>query len=416
MVTIFVVSTLVAVVFSFFCSLAEAVLLSLSPIRLETRRMQGDAHAAAWLRMRQNVSRPIAAILVLNTIAHTGGATIAGGAFEDAFGARWLWAFSVVFTLVILFGTEILPKTLGVRYNEQVARWLTAPMRVSLAVLHPLVVVAERLSRAVAHTREEPGVTTDDLQTLAKIARSKGLIAGKQESIIVRALALRETNAGAAMIPRDWIVYLKGHAPVRESLEIARRNFHTRYPVSEGESVDDLVGYVNLKEVLATEPEPRSLFDFLRPLLFVSPETTLEALLRLFVGGRHHLAVVKDRSGKILGMVTLEDVLEELVGEIEDEFDFRPVDIVQLGPRRWRVGGGVRLSELSKRLDVAFEDPGGDPTLAEWVSRRARRPLSPGWSGTIGPVRVVARQVRRGQAHQTIVELSAPVDPRGEPG
>jgi Mg2+/Co2+ transporter CorB len=114
---VFIITCLVAVIVSFLCSLAEAVLLSLNPIRLETLKRQGKSYASVWLNMRQNMGRPIAAILILNTIAHTGGATIAGGAFHDIYGDEWVWLFSVLFTVVILLGTEKHPKVQGVSYS-----------------------------------------------------------------------------------------------------------------------------------------------------------------------------------------------------------------------------------------------------------------------------------------------------------
>ena len=402
MLTVFVVSTLIAIVVSFLCSLAEAALLSLSPWRLETLRARGVPWAEAWLRMRDRIGRPMATILVLNTIAHTGGATIAGGAFEDVFGGRWLWAFSLVFTLVVLFGTEIVPKTMGVAHAEAAAPWLVRGLRASMVVLHPFVVLSEALSGWIERGKEErPGVSREDIGTLTRLARRRNVIAGEQEQIIGRALKMRETPVEQAMIPREWIVFLRTSVPTEENLKIAAENLHTRYPVSETEDVDGVVGYVNLKEIVAAGPPTRPLLEFLRPVLYVSRDTDLHSLLRLFIGGRHHLAIVKNADGLIGGMVTVEDVLEELVGEIEDEFDGGSAEIVPLGGRRWRVGGTVRVATIAERLGVEVED--GRQTLAEWMRRHVGGATPPGWTGRVGPLRVSARRVREGRVVEAVV-------------
>jgi len=157
---VLLLSAAIAVFVSFLCSMAEAVLLSLNPIRLETLKKEGSHFAAAWLRMKQNVGRPIAAILILNTVAHTGGATVAGAAFDELYGERWLWLFTTGFTLVVLFGTEILPKVLGVAHSERLAPWIAPPLELATVVLRPGGIAHAR-DAAFAHGRagdDAPGV------------------------------------------------------------------------------------------------------------------------------------------------------------------------------------------------------------------------------------------------------------------
>jgi Mg2+/Co2+ transporter CorB len=119
--TIFISACAAAVLVSFICSLLEATLLSLDDIHLETQRREGHRYAAVWQGMRQRIDRPIAAILILNTVAHTGGATVAGSAFDEIYGDEWIGVFSLVFTIVVLLGTEILPKVIGVTYAARLA-------------------------------------------------------------------------------------------------------------------------------------------------------------------------------------------------------------------------------------------------------------------------------------------------------
>lgn len=315
-------SSLTAVVMSFLCSLAEAVLLSLDPVRLEMLKEQGRSYASVLLDMKQNISRPIAAILILNTIAHTGGATVAGGAFGSIYGDERLWLFSTIFTIVILFGTEIIPKVLGVRYNEEIAPWVTTALRASIKILRPLIFLAEIISKSLGDKQEGSSLSMADIKALARVARTKDIIEAEQESIIINAIKLRETKLQSIMIPREWIIYLRTNIPFEVNFEIAKNNFHTRYPVSNTDSVDGVIGYVNFKEMVALASNSRDLTieQFIRPILYVGTDTNLNTMLKLFIANSQHLAMVKDQEGKIVGMVTLEDVLEEIVGDIEDEF------------------------------------------------------------------------------------------------
>jgi CBS domain containing-hemolysin-like protein len=405
---VFIVSTLTAIVVSFLCSLAEAALLSLNPIRLETLKQQGHTFASLWIDLRKNIGRPIAAILILNTIAHTGGATIAGGAFDEIYGDEWLWLFSVVFTIVILFGTEILPKVIGVAYNERLAPWIAPGLRLSIGALRPVIFLTELISKALRKKDEAPSFSRADLETLARVARMHNVIEVEQENVILNAAKLRETKVQSIMIPREWIIYLRMALPPEANFEIARNNFHTRYPISENDSVDGITGYVNFKEMIASAQNLREfkLSEIARSILTVNPEANLNTMLKLFIGHRHHLAVVKDREGKIIGMVTLEDVIEEIVGEIEDEFDASPAEIIQISPNSWKVGGGARLEKLKEKIP-ALEIDAPSELLFQWLQSRIKTAPHPGFSFSVGTIKFTVQQIRRGKAHEVKIETDA---------
>ncbi|GBD39008.1 Magnesium and cobalt efflux protein CorC [bacterium HR37] len=407
MLFVFTVSILTAISVSFICSLTEAVLLSLNPLRLETLKQEGKTYASVLLEMKENIDRPIAAILILNTIAHTGGAIIAGGAFNELYGDNWLWLFSIVFTLVILFGTEIIPKVLGVRYNESLAPWLVSPLRVSISVLKPVIFLTEALSRIFWNKKREQGLSIADIKTLARIAKVKEIIEPEQENIIINATKLRETKVSSVMIPREWIIYLKSNLSLEENFEIAKNNFHTRYPVSKSDSVDDIIGYVNYKEIaaLASHLGRFTIDQFIRPVLFVTPDINLNTMLKLFIAKRHHLAIVKDSGGKVVGMVTLEDVLEEIVGDIEDEFDYTSQDIVQISPNIWRVGGDVQLQTLSRIVGIELDDATHMQTVARWLQSKIKGTIYPGVSFTHKNIKFIVQQIRRGKIHRVTLEI-----------
>ncbi|HNW92950.1 MAG TPA: hemolysin family protein [bacterium] len=410
--TVFVVSCLIAVGVSFVCSLAEAVLLSVNPLRMTALQQEGKGYAGTWLQLRRQVGRPIAAILILNTVAHTGGATIAGGEFDELFGERWLWLFSTIFTLVILLGTEILPKVLGVTHGERLARVVAPGLAMLVRGLHPLIVITEKFSNLFGGSRETAGaVSAADLQALTRAARADGVLAAEQASIIHNAMRLRELKVSEVMVPREWIVFLKRTAPLRASFTLARGNMHTRYPVSETDDVDGIAGYVNIKEVavFADRLEQVSIDSFLRSVLLVGPEADLNTMLELFVARRHHLAIVKGRDNRVLGMVTLEDLIEELAGDIQDEFDERNEEAVRVGERTFRVGGALRLATLAARCSLPLPETLADPqlTVDQWLRAQLGGKLMPGQQRQAGAWQFTVQQVRRGHVHQVMLEYRA---------
>jgi putative hemolysin len=405
--TIFITSCLLAIVVSFLCSLAEAVFLSLNPMRLMILKQQGKAHAGVWLQMRQNVGRPIAAILILNTTAHTGGATVAGSEFDKLYGDEWLWLFSSIFTFIILFGTEILPKVIGVTYNERLAPWIAPVLRVSIVALRPIIYLSEFVSQIFKGKDRQSRLTVQDIQTLAHVAKSEGVLEPEQEEIILNATKLRATSVESIVIPREWIIFRRTHDSVETNFNIARNNLHTRYPISESDSVDGIVGYVNFKEMAMSEQRfPQMIIDqFIRPVLFVSSEANLNTMLKLFITKRHHLAIVKGKKGEVIGMVTLEDVIEEIAGDIEDEFDQSFSQVIQVGAQTWRVGGSVRMETLIKQLPIHIEVQESPQTLDQWLRTRISGMFYPGVNYSARGVRITAHQVRRGRIYQAIIEI-----------
>lgn len=406
--TIFIISCTVVIVISFLCSMAEAVLLSISQVRLETLKKQGKRYAARWLDLKKNVDRPIAAILILNTIAHTGGATVAGSAFDGIWGDQYIWIFSVVFTFIVLFGTEIAPKVLGVAYSQRLAPLMIAPLQAMITLLRPIIFFTDSFSRLFRKPGSGHGgseVEAADIVTLAQLAKSRSLIDHSQEQIIVNAAKLTEMRVSQIMLPRQEIIFFRLDRSTEENLRLARQSLHTRYPVSETPEVDGICAYVNFKEIFALEPAERApdLHGYLRRVLFVRPEAKLNEVLRLFIARKSHLAMVKDTEGRIVGILTLEDVLDEIVGEIEDDLDAGAIDLVVAGRDRWKVGGVVTMGALADITKEAGEVP-AERTLREFLESRLGKLKHSGGVTELGKLRFTVLHVRRGKAQMVLVE------------
>jgi putative hemolysin len=364
---------------SSFCSLAEATFLSLNPIRLETRKNEGRRHAAQTLVLRKHLGRTVAAILILNTVANTGGAALTGGLFDSLFGGEWLWLFSLLFTVVVLFGAEIVPKVIGVTYGERIAPWISPVLRLSIAALQPVIALTDRITRWIQRGRaaDDPSISMTDLSTMARLAREEQLIGRHQEQIIVNTSRLKTLTAREIMVSRDNIIYLRLSAAPEANLQTAQLAAHTRYPVSETEALDSVMGYVNGKEILygASGAAVLELRRFIRPLLSVSPDATAESLLSLLIQRRSHIAVVRPAGGKIIGLITLEDILEEIVGEIEDEFDWISSEVVEMCPNAWRVGGAARLEAVAHHIRLELSGAERGLSMHEWLSGRLGGPV-----------------------------------------
>jgi CBS domain containing-hemolysin-like protein len=303
--------------------MSEATLLSVNNVKLDTDRVKGHPYAIVLSKLKSNINRPIAGILILNTIANTGGATFAGSAFAELYGNEWMWLYSATFTCVVLFGTEILPKVIGVTHADNLAKILARPLSVVLKVLHPLLIVTEFFSNAITRNKKKKtSYSLDDIQTIAQVAQLENIIDTHQQKIIVKTSSLKKRKVEEIMLPISKMVFLPENIRYNDYFDIAGKHLHTRYPVSKSGSPQDLVGYLNLKEIaLQKEELETGLKKFVRPLLFVQNSMTLTALLKDFSARHNHLAIVRNEKGENIGMVTLEDVVEEVVGEIKDEFD-----------------------------------------------------------------------------------------------
>jgi putative hemolysin len=322
--TLFIVSTLVVIIVSFVCSMSEATLLSVNNVRLETDRAKGLSYAIILSKLKSNINRPIAGILILNTIANTGGATFAGSAFAEVYGSEWMWLYSAAFTCIVLFGTEILPKVVGVTYADHLAKLLARPLAITLRILYPILVVTEFFSKMITGKKKKgTSYTIDDIQTIAEVAQLENIIDPHQQKIIVKTSHLKNRVVEEIMLPISKMVFLPQTIQSDAYFTIAERHLHTRYPVSKTDSHQDLVGYLNLKEIALQKEELLigGLEKFIRPLLFVPNNTPLISLLKEFSAKHNHIAIVRNDQGENIGMITLEDVVEEVVGEIKDEFD-----------------------------------------------------------------------------------------------
>jgi CBS domain containing-hemolysin-like protein len=291
-----------AIIVSAGCSLFEAVLYSVPLRHLETMVQKNRPSAKILKELRGNVMRPISAILSLNTIANTAGAAFAGSAAAVVFGHRWLGYFSAFFTLAILIFSEVIPK------------WF----------MTPAIWLCSHVTKLVARKKTQDSISTDELITMARLSLLSGGIKHYQESVIGNILTLDTRTVKDVMTPRTVIFSLDEHLTLEEASKQSTKWEHSRFPVYD-KDVEDIVGIVLTIELfmaLSAGKKETRLTELMRPVRFVVETARLSNVLMEFTGSREKLFVVIDEYGGVSGLITLEDVLEEILGrEIVDESD-----------------------------------------------------------------------------------------------
>lgn len=407
-----VLAVTLALLISGLCSLLEATLLSLTPSQVAELSQRRPRIGAIWQRFKANIEKPIAVILLINTTAHTMGASIAGAEFDALYGDEWIAAFSLAFTFVMLQFTEILPKTLGVRYNRELAPAIGPPLAAAVRVLGPILQVVYWINRPFEGRKrtEGAGKALEEITTLASVARLSNQIGRHQEQIIKGASRLSELPVRDVMISADQIAFLSAEQSLQDAFVAAHLEAHTRFPVREGGDGDRVLGYVNFKELvysLHVNPQDPSLRGIIRPVHFVAPDASASDLLRTFVDEHVHMAIVRE-GDRTVGLVTFEDLVEELVGELEDEFDRLPRMIHPLAGGTWMVGGGAPAADVLARVGLATDGVSG--TLSSWLLERVGPHAAPGAVHRAGGYEFTVRRVRRGRIFEVSI-LPRPAAP-----
>lgn len=412
--TLLLISLVLALGVSFCCSVMEAALLSLTPGQVAELERTRPRVGATWKRFKADIDRPITVILLLNTTAHTIGATIAGAEFAVVFGDDWIGVFSAVFTFLMLQYTEILPKTLGVRFNGRLAVVLARPLDLLCHVLSPVVRTLRWFNRPFEGRRTggDPAIGLEEIPALAAYARLARIISPHQEKIIARAALLSRTTLADVMVPAAEVTFLSSTQTLHDAVVAAHMDPHTRFPVTDDGDRDRILGYVNFKELVyrvRTNPANPTLPGIIRPVRFLPSTATCDEALRVFLEERAHIAVVRDEDGRTAGLATLEDVVEELLGPRETDFERLPRTLHPMTGGVWLAGGGVPLSEVAAASgDNALS---GAATVDEWIRARIGRAPAPDARVRTETHEIWVRRVRRGRVFEALVAPLRPARP-----
>ena len=323
---------------SFVCSLCEAVLFSASLSHIEVQVRAGRRGGLLLRQQKENVDRPITAILTLNTIAHTVGAAGAGAEATLLLGNELFGIVTIVLTLLILVFSEIIPKTIGAVYWKPLAMPVAWVIQGMIILFYPFVTAFERLTGLLTSREKAPTVTRPELEVLAGISRGEGALEQREHAILTNLLRLGAAQVSDIMTPRTVMFALQEDMTVGEVLLRQRVLPYSRMPLYR-ESTDDARSFVLRNEVLmaaARDEHERTLKDMARPLHPVPESMSVAAVLEEFTTRGEHLFLVFDEYGGTEGLVTMEDAIESLIGvEITDESDL-VADLRELADQRFR--------------------------------------------------------------------------------
>ena len=316
----------------------EAVLLSTPISYLKSKLENGDKNAETMLKLKEDIDKPLSAILSLNTIAHTVGAAGVGAQATIVFGEAYFGLISAVLTVLILVLSEIIPKTLGANYSRELVVLSAKIINAMIFVTYPLVLVSSFLTKILSRDKPELTTSREEVSALASIGTEEGIFAENENKIIQNLIKLKDIAVSEIMTPRVVVVTANEEMRLEEFLENKEFLHFSRIPVYKG-SKDNITGYVfraMVFEKLAEEEGDLTLRDIKREILTFYKSTTLFNAWDKMLSKREHISLVIDEYGGMEGITTLEDIIESLLGfEIIDEKD-RIDDMQQYALERWK--------------------------------------------------------------------------------
>ncbi|WP_373075513.1 CNNM domain-containing protein [Zeaxanthinibacter enoshimensis] len=347
----------ISIFFSFLCSILEAVLLSITPTFINVKKKEGKSYAVVLETLKKDVDKPLIAILTLNTIAHTVGAILVGvqakAVYADRFGSSTteIWGItfseelmvgvvSTIMTLLILIASEIIPKTIGATFWKQLANFAARTLNIMVWILKwtGILWVLQLFTRLIGDKSAHGSVLSrEDFSAMTEIAEEEGVFEKNESAVIQNLLRFNEVWVKDIMTPRAVMKIAKESMTIREFYEKNPKMRFSRIPVY-GERVDVITGFVlkdNILEEMINGNGDTPLADIRRELLVTKRNTPIPQLFDTLINKREHIALVVDEYGSVSGLVTMEDVIETLLGlEIMDESD-NVADLQLLARKNW---------------------------------------------------------------------------------
>ena len=323
---------------SFLCSIMESVLLSTPQSFLLVKQDRGHAWAKKYIDLKNNIDKPLSAILSLNTAAHTIGAAGVGAQAVKVFGEASFGIVSAVLTILILVFTEIIPKTIGARYWKQLSKAAYLTIRFMIIITYPLVVASSLITKVFSKNHREQTTSREEIAALANIGMDEGLFSDKENIIIQNILKLKNLKVTEIMTPRVVVAVADESQPLRNFLKNKDYLKFSRIPVYAGND-ENITGYIFRQEVfehLAEDNHNLRLKSIKREIVVVPANMVLFALWEKLLEKKEHIALIVDEYGGMEGIVTMEDIIETLLGlEILDEKDTIP-DMQKYARERWQ--------------------------------------------------------------------------------
>ena len=357
---IFIILGLLAL--SAFFSSSETAMMAVNKIRIRNLADAGLSSAQTLMKVLDNQPKMLSAILIGNNIVNISASSLATILVTRAFGDMYVGVGTGILTLLVLIFGEITPKTSATLYSETMALRFAKPIYMIMQVLTPVIFIVDKLSQGVLRllhvdpNKKQDAITEDELRTIVEVSHEEGVIESDEKKMIYNVFDFGDSVAKDIMVPRIDMTFIDVNATFSEVIEVFREVKYTRYPVYE-ETTDNVIGIINIKDLLLTENQKKfCIRDYLRePLYTYEFKKTAELMVELRKT-QNNIAIVLDEYGATAGLITLEDMLEEIVGEIRDEYDEDEEDLIRrIGPREYVVEAAMKLDDLNDQLGLDLE-------------------------------------------------------------
>ena len=397
---------IILVLFSAFFSASETAYTSLNRVRVKGLANAGNRRAAKVLSLAEKYDKLLSGILVGNNIVNILSASLATVLFVNLVGPRGVSLSTAVMTVVVLMFGEIAPKSIAKEHPEEIAFAFYPMLSLIIRLLTPIIYLTTLWQKLIYHIfkpSDDRGITEEDLITIVEEAESDGEIDAHESELIRSAIEFNDMTVGDILTPRVDMTAVAIDDDIDAIARAFEESGYSRLPVYQ-DSVDDIIGILHEKDFY-TRKEGVSIRELMTPPLCVVPTTQLAVLLKLLQKTKNHMAVVMDEYGGVLGIVTMEDILEELVGEIWDEHDEVVEDIVPLSEREWRVSGGASLDDLRELFPI--EEDFDSVTVNGWVLELLGHFPQPGDSLEYKDLRLTVEKVANRRVEQIRIEKMA---------
>ena len=315
----------IALVVSFLCSLLESVLLSVSHAHIAVLVKEGSKRGKLMFSLKENINRPLSAILTFNTIANTVGAAGVGAQTYSVFGSSWVAISSIILTLSILFFSEIIPKTLGANYTKSLVGFTAYMIRILIFLVFPMVFLGEKISKFLSRDNQDSSkASREELIAMAELSEDEGAIDSQEGDIIENLMKLDNILAEEVMTPRSVIFSLSDEDTVGKVVNKYSPLVFSRIPIFRN-SLDQVIGFVHRYDLVNKQAEDKfnvTMSSLMEPVHTVKESDSVSTILDQFVKRRQQIFIVEDEFGTTTGLISLKDAIETLLGvEIVDEHD-----------------------------------------------------------------------------------------------
>ena len=367
----------ILVAFSAFFSASETAFSSLNQIRLKSRAEDGDASAARVLAMAEQYDKLLSTILIGNNIVNIAAASIGTILFTRMLGAeRGATVSTIVLTVVVLIFGEVTPKSLAKETPERIATAVSPVLSLLMLLLTPLTWLFtqwKKLLGRFVHSGESDTITEGELMTMVSEAENDGELTDRESELIRSAIEFDDVEVEEILTPRVDVVAVEDDLPLEELAQTFAESGYSRLPVYHG-TIDNIIGVVHEKDFyIARLKKATKIDDLVVPTLYTTGSTQISQLLRTLREQHHHMAVVVDEYGGTEGIITLEDILEELVGEIWDEHDEVTEDFRKQSDGSWLVSGSASVDDLFETLDLPEDEDIDSNTVNGLVQEKTCR-------------------------------------------